>query len=285
MHLPAHFCSLKDIDESTLQDENGNSTLDFDSFQPVNAGGLLTVLWRGAPGVSVDIKPDTQYKCNLAPLTIPAGFRRIAHLRNWPSVEAERYPNRLATIPGDEEAGSIYLLDSLTEYSDADPNDNCVQNTIGRFHPCKNKSDSFGFSPYDIAHEGVNGRPCANPMRSRGRAETDRSRTRTSVPAASPYVVVEWNWKEYYPFPDGLTSAAIRHIHMLRLFWGRDTICLVGMVIPGGTVVWVPIFNKTIADRADTELRKDPLPDFVLKRPKFIDGPDIFVAGCNFKPR
>lgn len=285
MHLPAHFCSLTNIAENTLQYDDGKSILDYDAFQPVNAGGLLTVLWRTAPGASVEVKADTEYECNLVPLTIPTGFRRIAHLGNWPDVEAERYPaDRLTSMRGNEEAGTLYLLNNLREYTDTRPGNDCVQNTIGSFHPCKSQSDDVGVAPYDILQEGVNGRPCANPMQSKGSTKTPRSPTRTSI-AVSPYVVVEWNWKEYYPFPDELSSATIRHIHMLSLFELQNPVCMVGMVIPGGTVVWVPILSKKMAKRADTELRKNSVPTFVLKRPKFIDGPDIFVAGCNFKPR
>ena len=63
---------------------------------------------------------------------------------------------------------------------------------------------------------------------------------------------------------------------------------MVMTVIPNGNVVWVPVVEDIASDvhtaLIETYAKLDnSFPVYVLEPPIYLDGPDIFIADCNFR--
>ncbi|WP_238752150.1 hypothetical protein [Neolewinella maritima] len=203
-------------------------------------------------------------------MTIPRDFQRITSLDGWPNVDRSGYADSLIPLTdSSSECGRLYLIDDLKVDEGAE------SNGLDGYHPsCGN---------YTFYMAGTNGRPCATPMRGTREAVSQVTTLDTEVSAINSYIVVVWDWTKSYP----LNSSNFQKQGVFKFLWKRfkkrTSVCLVGMLIPGNTVVWVPILRKKRAKRAREVLSSITNPVLVLKRPYFVDGPDIFIANCNFK--
>jgi hypothetical protein len=106
-----------------------------------------------------------------------------------------------------------------------------------------------------------------------------------------PYTAVVWHWLKEYPLPNeplvnGLDAEGRLHYELMSRF-RRGYVKMVMTIIPNGDVVWVPIREEDAED-IDCRLKDayiyhgNAFPVYTLQPPTYLDGPDIWIAHCDF---
>ena len=246
--------------------------LDYSAFETLDAGGLLTVAWRASPLAKRKIRGGKPYHGNLVGMTIPRNCHRIPDLTYWINGKSGKYGNELTT-PADPKSDSVTL--NLLARVDSSPRSSGKSLTIDTQHFCDKHGPRQTFN-------GTGGRPCARPLRTNG-----GSAKLTKGISSSGYIAMLWDWKKTYSTPtERMDPKRDRkekiHKTITDIPLSLSPIPLVGMLIPGGTVVWLLLKNFTEANKAHIRLSDENTePGYVLNLPYFIDGPDLFVATCD----
>lgn len=244
--------------------------LDYSALQPIGANGLLTVTWRNSSGEELPIDKDQPHVCNLLPLTVPHRFRRIVSLEKYPRVDYGDFSDTLLKIDG--ECGDLYLLDNLKQR----PDGNGTADDLSSEFACK----TVGAANQQLLMmmAGTGGRPCAKPLRANTGNQQRAQQPDTAAVNQGDYVAIEWDWRKDYKDNTGDKATQSVYDHLNRWTRPNQKLHLIPMVIPGGTIVWVRIKTARQARKAHKALTEDPNGVYVIRKPKFIDGPDIFVA-------
>ena len=107
-----------------------------------------------------------------------------------------------------------------------------------------------------------------------------------------PYFAVVWYWAKEYARPTSTDPFGLpprdRLYHELMSRFERGYIKMIMTVIPNGNIVWVPVVEDIASDvhtaLIETYTKLDnSFPVYVLEPPIYLDGPDIFIADCNFR--
>ena len=275
MHKSGHFDKLKKLKKNEKPKHYKRTVgemLDVKAFEPIDAGGLLAVAWRAEPDEGADTFPDgSPYHGNIVRLTIPRLCYRIPDLSQYPDVQSRGgYGAQLVTLDDPaSESGSLYLFVEAEE-TNAKAQKNL---TIDTFHVCDTVKE--------VKHMGINGRPCATPTRTRAGLGVAKSNS------PSDYITMVWDWRAAYaPAADDTEEEKQKKARVIETIRNAPAtsspMCMVAMLIPGGTIVWVPIRNKEEAAAAHRQLSDEAdYPMFELGIPYYIDGPNIFLATCK----
>ena len=273
MHTSGHFNRLEPLKSSqkpTHYKRAVEKMLDVLALEPLDAGGLLTVAWRSEADENVGaFTPDSPYHGDVVRLTIPSLCHRIPDLTQYPDLDNRGGYGKQLVTPDDpsSESGSLYLF---VEAQDT---------TSKALAPLTLDTAHFCDSNKQLKYRSIHGRMCAIPIRSKaGLRRAD---------GTSDYIAIVWDWERAYEVSQSDTDKQRKKkqgvIETIKMAPITDSpVCLVSMLIPGGTLVWVPITSKAVAERAHRQLTDAATyPMYELDKPFFIDGPDIFVATCT----
>ena len=247
-------------------------------FQQININGTVGLRLKAAPDDDIAVREDTVYTFDLIPLIVPKGMYWISKLGQSETNDLlVNMPDRDTYTNLPIERRELLLLDEFRiEQQQATPTATYAAGMVQdmcREHYCRHSGHN-GQAARAIAGRGVGGpgKQCAKA-------------TRVGLDGQS-YMMGLYNFTEAYPYQDGFTSKqAILHHSLVATFGGTKPVPMVCMTLPNTAKVWVPVYGNF--DEVDSALRtyvNGAEPEFVVSNLEMIDGPDIFIAECDFIP-
>ena len=272
-----NFTSTLSTSAAPQLESNQPTVINQAVFQPLTFNGLSCARWKSSP--TDDITPNNGlFSFDLVSAMVPN------HMYHLTSIGADA-GEKLLNIPRSDprtnqliERVELFLLNDITLWEQGQEikekptgGEKTVRQDVRRAHCCRSAGGRSGGKQQKRDVGGV-GKQCAKA-------------TRAGLGSAD-YVASLYDYQATYPYTGGyITKEAILHHELFARFGGAEAVRMVSMTLPNGTAAWIPVYGDF--DRVDEVLRTyrdGEEPQFVVSNLELIDGPDIYVAECDFNP-
>lgn len=238
--------------------------IDTKAFVPLLVGRQFAVAWNSdqfhtlLSKVQDEKKSNSRFVVEVTTLVIPKNCERISEI----SSDAASIGNELCQAKGTYKSLSLPLVTSMNVIHSPRDENSLVHYRTNHF--CAVATDR----PDDADYTGTGGEVCAT---------TDNS------------VIIRWTWEDTDNTAQNDDAHDRETQDFLRWrFKRKSPVAMVSMSIPGRRTVWIPILANEhaviINERLEGGLLKADNNVYTIKNLTYIDGPDIFIGECNFKP-